>query len=299
MTKSLALQLERRPRPRARDRLCPPPAPAARRACLPRHRHRASAPRSGGGLQRALFHAAAASRRRSTCSTPQNASSTSSWKDGRARRRCSNWPDIASSRSAAAATILARDRATPGVCARPPVSEDTPREHEPRLALGSQLRERGHVLLVEERRQGRRAPPPRTPRSRRRPRTTRRPARRAAGRSPARRSSSPLPVSPVIAFSPGPNERSASRISTRFSMRSLRSMVRHATRPIEKPRITGLFRGLMRLLIEAVSRDLVTIRPALLLPAPARPRPSSPRCARIWSGGRRKWTSTLSQATST
>ena len=46
------------------------------------------------------FHAPAASRLRSTCSTPQNASSTSSWKDGRARRRCSNWPDIASSRSA-------------------------------------------------------------------------------------------------------------------------------------------------------------------------------------------------------
>ena len=42
--------------------------------------------------------------RRRSCSSPQNASSTSSWYDGRASRRCSNWPDIATSRSVAAAT---------------------------------------------------------------------------------------------------------------------------------------------------------------------------------------------------
>ena len=45
-----------------------------------------------------------ASRRRSSCSAPQKASRTSSWNDGRASLRCSNWPDIAISRSAAAAT---------------------------------------------------------------------------------------------------------------------------------------------------------------------------------------------------
>ena len=47
--------------------------------------------------------------------------------------------------------VFARDRATPGIRARPPVTEDPPREHEPGLAFGSQLGERGHVLLVEER----------------------------------------------------------------------------------------------------------------------------------------------------
>ena len=47
---------------------------------------------------------ARASARRFSCSSPQNRSSTSSWYAGRASRRCSNWPDIAMTRSTAAAT---------------------------------------------------------------------------------------------------------------------------------------------------------------------------------------------------
>ena len=39
-----------------------------------------------------------------SCSSPQKRSSTSSWYAGRASRRCSNWPDIATTRSTAAAT---------------------------------------------------------------------------------------------------------------------------------------------------------------------------------------------------
>ena len=46
--------------------------------------------------------ASRASPRRTRCSGPTNASSRSSWWDGRASRRCSNWPEIASSRSVAA-----------------------------------------------------------------------------------------------------------------------------------------------------------------------------------------------------
>ena len=138
-----------------------------------------------------FFHAPAASRLRSNCSIPQNASSTSSWNDGRARRRCSNWPDIASSRSAAAATS-SRATARPQAYARvrPPRRRDAraralprPRVAAPR-AWPCRPRRRTH--------QARRAPPPRRPRSRQRRRTTRPRAHLAASRSPARRSSSPL-----------------------------------------------------------------------------------------------------------
>ena len=47
--------------------------------------------------------ASRAARRRGSCTSPTNESRTSSWYDGRPSRRCSNWPDIAISRSAAAA----------------------------------------------------------------------------------------------------------------------------------------------------------------------------------------------------
>ena len=135
--------------------------------------------------------------------------------------------------------ILARDRASPRIRSRPPVGEHPPREHEPRLAFGSQLGERGQFLVVEE--------PVRNVELRLDVGLGRVGADRGSiclcaekrARWPARRSSSPAPVSPVTAFSPGPNERSASRMRTRFSIRSLRSKTRHPTRPIEKPRITG------------------------------------------------------------
>ena len=46
--------------------------------------------------------------------------------------------------------VLAGDRASPRVRARAPVAEDAPRDHEPGLAFGPQLRERGELLVVEE-----------------------------------------------------------------------------------------------------------------------------------------------------
>ena len=94
--------------------------------------------------------ASRASRRRSACSTPQNASSTSSWNDARASRRCSNWPDIAMSRSAAVATS-SRATARPHAYARVRPSPKTRRAiDEPRLVLRPQLGERSELLVVEE-----------------------------------------------------------------------------------------------------------------------------------------------------
>ena len=55
-------------------------------------------PRAARATHAAGRHGDAAGRR------PTKASSTSSWYAGRASRRCSNWPDIATSRSASAAT---------------------------------------------------------------------------------------------------------------------------------------------------------------------------------------------------
>ena len=46
--------------------------------------------------------------------------------------------------------VLSRDRATPGIRARAAVAEDAPGEYEAWLALGSQLRKRRDVVLVEE-----------------------------------------------------------------------------------------------------------------------------------------------------
>ena len=87
--------------------------------------------------------------------------------------------------------VLARDRPAPRVRARASVAEDAPREHEPGLAFGPELRERRDLLVVEEAVRDvelgldvRLAP-------RRRRRRTRRPVRRAGARSPGRRSSSP------------------------------------------------------------------------------------------------------------
>jgi hypothetical protein len=46
--------------------------------------------------------------------------------------------------------ILACDRAAPRVRARAPVGEDAPCDHETRLVLGRQLRERGELLVLQE-----------------------------------------------------------------------------------------------------------------------------------------------------
>ena len=81
---------------------CPRRGPAARQprllgrgAALSSSCRRRAAPSSR--------HASRSSARSRSCSSPTNASRTSSWYEGRASRRCSNWPDIAISRSAAAA----------------------------------------------------------------------------------------------------------------------------------------------------------------------------------------------------
>ena len=74
-----------------------------------------------------------------SCSSPQNRSSTSSWYDGRASRRCSNCPDIATTRSTAAATS-SRAAARPHAYARVRPSPKTRRETSERvLVLGPQL----------------------------------------------------------------------------------------------------------------------------------------------------------------
>ena len=65
---------------------------------------RASAPPAAGEPPAGRATPARAAARRASCSSPQKRSSTSSWYDGRAKRRCSNWPDIATMRSTAAAT---------------------------------------------------------------------------------------------------------------------------------------------------------------------------------------------------
>ena len=93
---------------------------------------RASARRAAGAPPRARARRMRSSRRRRSCSSPANASSTSSWYEGRASRRCSNWPDIASSRSAARGEILARHRPTPRVRARAAVGEHAARERRVR-----------------------------------------------------------------------------------------------------------------------------------------------------------------------
>jgi hypothetical protein len=47
--------------------------------------------------------------------------------------------------------ILACGGSAPGVRARSPVREDAPREHEPLLALGAELRKRRQIVVVEQR----------------------------------------------------------------------------------------------------------------------------------------------------
>ena len=126
---------------------------------------------------------------------PQNASRTSSWNDRRARRRCSNWPDIAMSRSAAAATS-SRATARPTrtrACARRR-TRAARRRARPRLRAGARRAPR--APRRRRSRRARRARPRRTPRSLRSRPTTRPRARRAEARSPARRSSSPRPSRP-------------------------------------------------------------------------------------------------------
>ena len=119
--------------------------------------------------------------------------------------------------------ILARRASAPRVRASAAVGEHAPGEHEPLLVLGPELGQRLQPLLVEQARAGGRTRPRRTPR--RRPGPTKPASPFAPSRRPIAwaRIVFPAPVSPVIAFSPGPGSRSASRISTRFSIRSLRS----------------------------------------------------------------------------
>ena len=181
------------------------------------------APRSGVAPRRARARRARASRRRSTCAVPQNASSTSSWNAGRASRRCSNWPDIAISRSAAAATS-SRATARPQAYARVRPSPKTRRAiTSPASPSGRSSASAATLVLVEEALRhvelrldvGLRS--------------VGADGRTASARAP---SSSPIacakivlpaPVSPVTAFRPGANASSASRMRTRFSIRRRRS----------------------------------------------------------------------------
>ena len=138
-------------------------------------------------------HARLASRRRPSCSSPTKASSTSSWYEGRPRRRCSNWPDIAIRRSAAAARS-SRATARPQAYARVRPSPKTRRAStRPGLVLGRQLGERGELVVVEESLRARRARPRRRPRCRPRRRCRRPPLPRAGGRWPGSGSSCPRP----------------------------------------------------------------------------------------------------------
>ena len=87
---------------------------------------------------------------RAAAPRPQNASSRSSWYDGRASRRCSNWPDMRDQPLRGGGDVLPSGRPSPRVGARAPVGEDTAGEHEARLVLGPQLGERLEPVLVEE-----------------------------------------------------------------------------------------------------------------------------------------------------
>ena len=199
---------------------------AARRAA-PRS---VPAPRSSSSSRRVAAasarQASRASPRRTRCSGPTKASSRSSWWDGRASRRCSNWPDIASSRSVAADEVVAGDAATPRVRPGAPVGEDAPGDHEAGLVVGPKL-------AGAARAPPRRRTPPATSSSASTYASA--PAAPTEAASPFAPSRSPIacvrivlpaPVSPVSASSPGASSRSASRIRTRFSIRSRRSTER-------------------------------------------------------------------------
>ena len=102
---------------------------------------RASARRGGAGPRGARATRRARRARRRSCSSPQKRSSTSSWYAGRARRRCSNCPDIAITRSTAAATS-SRAAARPQAYARVrPSCGDAARDEQRVLVLRLQLGE--------------------------------------------------------------------------------------------------------------------------------------------------------------
>ncbi len=136
--------------------------------------------------------------------------------------------------------VLARDSSSPRVRARAPVPEDPARDHEPRLPLGAQLRERGDLLVVEEpARQtsssaSTYASEPSVP--------TDDASARAPSRSPiaCAKIVFPAPVSPVTAFRPDANDSSALRIRTRFSIRRLRSMRSDSSRQEAAVRSSGV-----------------------------------------------------------
>jgi hypothetical protein len=121
--------------------------------------------------------------------------------------------------------VVARHAAPPRVGPRAPVDADTPGDDEPRLVLRPQVLERLEAPPRRRSPPARRAPPPRTPPSppRRRGRVALRPEQQ-----PDRLRDDRLPgaVSPVSATSPGASSSSASRMRTRFSIRSLRSTSR-------------------------------------------------------------------------
>ena len=152
----------------ARELLVPlPRAPPARA--------RRAAPRPAG----------AAAPRRRTSRAP------TSWYVGRASRRCSNWPDIASSRSPSAATS-SRAALRPHAYARVRPSDPIRRASTtPSSSSGPQVARAPRTPPPRAARPAGRTRPRRTRRRPRRRRTRRRPSRRAGARSPARGSSCP------------------------------------------------------------------------------------------------------------
>ena len=118
--------------------------------------------------------------------------------------------------------IVASDRPPPRVGTRAPVGRYPPGDDEARLVFGTQVAERLEPVLLEE-----------SLRNVQLGLDVRLGPRCADGRGVALRPEQeadrwvkivlPAPVSPVSATSPGASSRSASRMRTRFSIRSLRS----------------------------------------------------------------------------
>ena len=90
------------------------------------------------------------SRAARSCSSPPNASRTSSWYDGPREPPLLELARHRDQPLRRRGQVLACRAPAPRVGARPAVGEDAPREHEPVLALGPQLRERLELVLVEE-----------------------------------------------------------------------------------------------------------------------------------------------------
>ena len=179
------------PRRRARGPRCPRRAPAARRAAPRPRPHPGSSSSCRRRAAPSSRHAARSSDREpQLLARPTNESRTSSWYEGRASRRCSNWPDIAISRSPAAARS-SRAALRPHAYARVRPSANTRRASTspPRPRAGARRAPPAHPRRAA--RPGGRTRLRRTPLRRRARRSRHLPSRRAGGRSPARGSSSP------------------------------------------------------------------------------------------------------------